>query len=256
MTDTDTFTFQIGSSGGNATLTIDRIEYLGGAMLDVLATLKNSSGTAIATSNPTAVRSASISQTLTAGSYSLVIQGGNEGTAANGFTAYSSIGYYGIEGTITGAVTTGTGGSTGAGGSSTGGAATGGVATGGSRTGGTATGGTATGGKATGGSPTGGSATAGKATGGATGTTGGTLSTGGNLSTGGTSTSGGNPATGGTTSTGGSGASATGGSGDDPVPNPETDCNCRTAASHTGAGRFLGLLGLVALGFRRRRPRR
>ncbi|MBN2574618.1 MAG: hypothetical protein JXP73_08620, partial [Deltaproteobacteria bacterium] len=121
--DTDSFTFQIGPSGGEAALTVDRIEYVATAMLDVLATLKDSSGAVLATSNPTASRSASINRTLTEGAYTLVIQGGSEGTASNGFTAYSSIGYYGIEGTITGAVTSDPGGTGGTGGgTSTGGA--------------------------------------------------------------------------------------------------------------------------------------
>jgi hypothetical protein len=128
MADTDSFTFQIGSSGGKVTLTIDRIEYVGGAMLDVLATLQDSGGTTIATSNPTASRHASITQTLSAGTYTLIIQGGNEGTASNGFTAYSSIGFYGIEGTISGAINSGSA-AGGAGGTASTGGATGTAAT-------------------------------------------------------------------------------------------------------------------------------
>lgn len=215
-TDSDDFTFTIGSSGGSVNLTIDRIEFIGGAMLDVLATLKNSSGTTLVSSNPTAVRKATISQSsLGAGTYTLTIQGGYEGTAANGFTAYGSIGFYGIEGTITGATTTstGTGGSTGAGGATSTGGATnaGGASTGGkANTGGTVTvnaGGASTGGKAnTGGVvSTGGSSTGGKAN------TGGVVSTGGS-NTGGSSTGGNSTATGGSGNPTGGSSAATGGS--------------------------------------------
>src|SRR5262245_59227616 len=42
-TDTDTFTFKV-TSAGHATLNITRIEYYGGSMLDVDATLQDSTG--------------------------------------------------------------------------------------------------------------------------------------------------------------------------------------------------------------------
>ena len=101
-TDSDSFTFHIGEQGGSANLTIDRIEHIGGGMLDVQATLRNGSGSVVAQSNKSVNRSASISTSLSPGSYTLVISGGAEGTASHGFTKYSSLGYYGIEGTITG----------------------------------------------------------------------------------------------------------------------------------------------------------
>jgi hypothetical protein len=165
-TDTDSFTFTLGSSGGSVSLTIDRIEYIGGAMLDVDATLTNSSGTVLSTSNPKASRKATLSaSSLAAGTYTLTIKGGAEGTPSNGFSNYSSLGYYGIEGTITGAGTsTGTGGATGAGGTNS--------------TGGT----TAKGGSSA---------------------TGGTTAKGGSSATGGTTAKGGSSATGGTSSLGG-----------------------------------------------------
>ncbi len=163
-TDADRFTFQVGPSGGRATLTIDRIEYTGGAMLDVQATLQDSAGTTVASSNVAARRSATIEATLAEGTYTLVIEGGAEGTPSRGFSNYGSLGYYGIEGTVTGASTSGNGGSTGVGGESgtagtgedtaTGGATGmgGSVWTGGaSATGGYHAGGT--GGSATGGAP-------------------------------------------------------------------------------------------------------
>ena len=42
---------------------------------------------------------------LSAGEYTLVIKGGSEGTPQNGFSAYSSTGFYAIDGEISGGVT-------------------------------------------------------------------------------------------------------------------------------------------------------
>jgi arabinoxylan arabinofuranohydrolase len=92
----------------------------------------------------------------------------------------------------------------------------------------------------TGGTAAGGWASGGRATGGTIPATGGTIwATGGNA-TGGTAISGG------TTSVGG-----TGGSGGSPE-----NCNCRTASSHDGHGKLLGLASVCVLGLRRRRARR
>jgi len=214
-TDTDSFTFQIGPAGGRATLTVDRLEYAGGGMLDVLATLRDAGGAEVASGNDIAARSATLDVTLGEGTYTLVVQGGAEGTPSNGFSSYGSLGYYGIDGTISGVVVPGTGGSGGAGGESgtTGGQGSGGGGTGGG-TGGEATGGVATGGASTGG--TGGLASGGQATGGETGgtATGGVVSGG----TGGTATGGvatGGAGTGGVQATGGAstGGIVTGGAG-------------------------------------------
>jgi hypothetical protein len=100
--DTDTFTF---TTGGMATLNlrIDPLEYL--RMLDVDATIYNSANVAVAHSNLSVHRSAQFTNlSLPAGSYRLVIRGGAEGTPANGFSNYSSLGWYGMKGTLTGAV--------------------------------------------------------------------------------------------------------------------------------------------------------
>ena len=117
-TDSDTFRFTIGSSGGRAMLVIDRIEVIGGAYLDVDAEIQNGSGTRVVQSNDSAARTAKFDVSLPAGEYSLIIKGGAEGTPQNGFSNYSSLGFYGITGTITGAVVDGTGGRGGAGGTS------------------------------------------------------------------------------------------------------------------------------------------
>jgi len=103
-TDADAFTFEVGPGGGTINLKIDPIEYL--RQLDVAAKIVNSQGTAVSSSNLAKHRSAEFKNVaLTAGSYSLVIQGGSELTPQTGFSNYSSLGYYAMEGTLTGAVT-------------------------------------------------------------------------------------------------------------------------------------------------------
>ncbi len=103
-TDSDDFSFQLGTGGGKVTLKIDRIEFIGGAMLDVDATLRDGTGKIIAQSNPVKARYAQFDTTLGAGNYTLSIKGGAEGTPANGFSNYGSMGYYGINGTIANAI--------------------------------------------------------------------------------------------------------------------------------------------------------
>ncbi len=124
-TDSDTFTFAIGSGGGRATLVVDRIEYFAGAYLDVDAEIQDASGMMIAQSNDKVARTAKFDVSLPAGEYRLIIKGGAEGTPQNGFSNYSSLGYYGISGTITGGVVGG--GGAGGGGGSGGGSGAGGT---------------------------------------------------------------------------------------------------------------------------------
>ena len=103
-TDTDTFTF---TTTGSATLNlrVDPLEYL--RMLDVQATIYNSANAVVANSNLAVNRSAQFTNlSLPAGSYRLVIRGGAEGTPSNGFSSYSSLGWYGMKGTLTGGTTT------------------------------------------------------------------------------------------------------------------------------------------------------
>jgi hypothetical protein len=98
--DTDTFTF---TTSGMATLNlrIDPLEYL--RMLDVEATIYNAANAAVAHSNLAVNRSAQFTNlSLPAGSYRLVVRGGAEGTPANGFSNYASLGFYGMKGTLTG----------------------------------------------------------------------------------------------------------------------------------------------------------
>lgn len=105
-TDTDAFTFEIGESGGTLNVRIDPLEYL--RQLDVAAKIVDASGTTVQSSNLSVNRSAEFKNiSLKQGKYSLIIQGGAEATPQTGFSTYSSLGYYGIEGTVSGAVITG-----------------------------------------------------------------------------------------------------------------------------------------------------
>jgi hypothetical protein len=229
-TDTDTFTFTIGSGGGHAKLLVERIEVLGGGMLDVDAEIQSAGGASIAKSNDKAARTASFDVDLAAGAYKLIIKGGAEGTPADGFSNYSSLGFYGISGTVTGAQaggpgddagTSGSGGQPGSGGSgggSGGSAASGGSSGSGGRSGrtdaGSSTGGSDAGARdagrevlGAGGAPgTGGLSSSG----GRNGTGGGV---GGSAGSGGSTGSGGSAGSGGSFGSGGSagGSSSTGG---------------------------------------------
>lgn len=100
--DADAFTF---TTTGVSTLNlrIDPLEYL--RMLDVEATIYNAAGAVVARSNLAVNRAAQFTNlSLPAGSYRLVIRGGAEGTPSNGFSNYSSLGFYGMKGTLNGAV--------------------------------------------------------------------------------------------------------------------------------------------------------
>ncbi|MGQ5523525.1 pre-peptidase C-terminal domain-containing protein [Chitinimonas sp. PSY-7] len=97
-TDADAFTFNLNSTS-TLNLRVDPIEYL--RMLDVDATLYNAAGQVVAQSNLAVNRSAEfVGLSLPAGSYRLVIQGGAEGTPQNGFSKYSSLGFYALKGTL------------------------------------------------------------------------------------------------------------------------------------------------------------
>lgn len=103
-TDADTFSFQIAGGGGRAKLKIDRTEYSGGSMLDVEALILDATGRQVAKNNTSAARYAQFDLALPAGRYRLVVRGGAEGSPANGFSNYSSLGFYSIAGYLTGGV--------------------------------------------------------------------------------------------------------------------------------------------------------
>jgi hypothetical protein len=192
-TDSDTFTFAVASGDGRAMLVIDRIEYFAGAYLDVAAEIQDASGTMIAQSNDKVARTAKLDVSLPAGEYKLIIRGGAEGTPQNGFSNYSSLGYYAISGTITGGTVGGTGGAGGRGGTGGGGM--------------TGTGGSAGSvGGTTGAAGAGGVGQAGR--GSATGAAGSAGGRGGTTGAGAASGAGGRAGAGGTTGAGGSGGMA------------------------------------------------
>jgi MYXO-CTERM domain-containing protein len=134
-TDSDAWTFQVGAAG-HAILKIARLEDKGGGMLDVDATLVDAAGKEVAHDNPKTARYANLDVELSPGDYKLVVKGGAEGDLAEGFTNYSSVGLYSIEGTISGGVTAGGGsggmaGASGSGGGGGGGGGAGGAVNGG-----------------------------------------------------------------------------------------------------------------------------
>lgn len=103
--DSDSFAFRIAPAGGRVRLKINRIEYIGGAMLDVDARIVDAAGKVVAQSNKLKARDAEFDQSLPGGEYTLVIRGGAEGTPQNGFSRYSSLGFYAVEGTLEGVAT-------------------------------------------------------------------------------------------------------------------------------------------------------
>lgn len=96
--DVDMFSFT--TTGGTLNLTINPNAYA--PNLDIIATLYNSAGTAITSSNPTALN-ATLTNTLAAGTYYIGITGTGSGDpVTTGYSNYGSIGTWIITGTITG----------------------------------------------------------------------------------------------------------------------------------------------------------
>ena len=96
--DTDTFTFTTNSIA-TLNLRIDPLEYL--RMLDVDVAIYDSSNALLAQSNLSVHRSAEfVNLSLPAGSYRIVVKGGAEGTPSHGFSNYSSLGFYGLKGSL------------------------------------------------------------------------------------------------------------------------------------------------------------
>ncbi len=100
--DVDAFSFT--TSGG--TVSFDAVGDDVSSNLDILLTLRNSGGGIVASSNPAASMSASLSANVGAGTYTVSIDGvgaGNPQAASpTGYTDYSSIGQYNLSGTIPG----------------------------------------------------------------------------------------------------------------------------------------------------------
>jgi hypothetical protein len=105
-TDVDTFAFRLAAGGGRVRLKASRIGPIYGSMLDIDASVLDADGKVMGQSNKSQARDAEFDLDLPAGSYYLTIRGGAEGTPEYGFSNYSSLGFYAIEGAITGAVPT------------------------------------------------------------------------------------------------------------------------------------------------------
>ncbi|HVJ67786.1 MAG TPA: SdrD B-like domain-containing protein, partial [Caulifigura sp.] len=95
---TDTDWFKFSSSGGNVSLTFS--PWVRGANLDISASLYNSSGQLVATSNPADALGASITVTVGAGDYYVMLDGVGVRGVTDGYSDYGSIGQYTITGTI------------------------------------------------------------------------------------------------------------------------------------------------------------
>lgn len=102
-TDVDTFSFA--TSGGSVSLTASPASVA--PNLDIALTLRDREGNVVASSNPVDDLAAPIATTVTAGSYTIEIDGAGVGSpmasAPSGYTDYGSIGQYTLTGTIAGA---------------------------------------------------------------------------------------------------------------------------------------------------------
>lgn len=95
--DFDVFTFLTGA--GNVTFNVTPFER--GPNLDIAAALLDATGSVIVSANPSGTLSASLSATLAAGQYFVQITGGGQGDPLNGgYSDYSSLGAYTINGSI------------------------------------------------------------------------------------------------------------------------------------------------------------
>ncbi len=102
-TSNDIDAFKFTTTGGAVNLSIATITP--GPNLDISASLYDSSNNLILSNNPDTGISASLSTTLTAGDYTVRVDGVGRGDVAlDGYSDYGSLGQYTITGTVTGAV--------------------------------------------------------------------------------------------------------------------------------------------------------
>ncbi len=96
--DQDFFSFT--TTAGAINLDID--PFSNSPNLDVLATLYDSVGGLITTSNPTAALDANFNLPLSAGTYYLSVEGVGKNPLDTGYSDYGSLGYYSVSGTLSG----------------------------------------------------------------------------------------------------------------------------------------------------------
>jgi PKD repeat protein len=95
-TDADYFSFVAGA--GTITVTVNPAA--SGPNLDILAELYNSAGVKIATGNTINSLSATISATVSAGTYYLSVRGTGQGDPLTAYSNYGSLGAYNVTGTV------------------------------------------------------------------------------------------------------------------------------------------------------------
>jgi hypothetical protein len=99
--DLDVDAYSIQSSGGAFSLQVAPVSL--GANLDVAVEIRDSAGKIVASGNPEASLTASVSGRLEAGRYFLVIQGAAKGNPElDGYSRYGSVGRYLVTGTVEG----------------------------------------------------------------------------------------------------------------------------------------------------------
>lgn len=106
--DVDAFAF----SAGAGTVSFTASPAPSSPNLDIKLTLRNSAGDEIASSNPTTALTATVSATVTAGSYTVEVDGVGVGSPASnpptGYSDYASIGQFSLTGTVPSPTTTDT----------------------------------------------------------------------------------------------------------------------------------------------------
>ncbi|MHC1765372.1 MAG: PKD domain-containing protein [Verrucomicrobiia bacterium] len=95
-TDVDMFSF----TTGTGPISIDVLPAVKGANLDIEATLYDSGGVKIVSSNPTGYLAAGIDADLAAGTYFLSVRGTGQGDPSTGYSSYASLGAYTIDATL------------------------------------------------------------------------------------------------------------------------------------------------------------
>ena len=96
--DLDFFSFT--TTAGTINLDID--PFYNSPNLDILASLYDSAGDPVATSNPTTALDANFNLALPAGTYTLSVEGTGKSPLDTGYSDYGSLGYYSISGTLGG----------------------------------------------------------------------------------------------------------------------------------------------------------
>ena len=91
--DADVFAFTVAAG----TVDIDASTAPLGPNLDLLLELRNGAGTLVASSNPSDLLAAGLSQAVPAGTYYLTVKGTGKGDPATGYSAYASLGTYALE---------------------------------------------------------------------------------------------------------------------------------------------------------------